>query len=172
MTATKFWTIVCDSREQLPLPLAETARTTGLPFPARRGTLAQGDYAVEGAEDLALIERKSLPDLIACIGFERARFERALARMAESCRYPILLVEGSTAEVLQHRYRSRIHPSAVIGSLSSWVLDHRIRVIFTGSREASAHFALRSFAAALRRLAREPGAAVPSGGLDAESANR
>lgn len=157
------WRIVCDTREQAPLPLAPLAEQLGLPFTVERGTLATADYCLKGREDLVLVERKSLGDLVGCVGHDRARFERALERMASSCRYPILLVEGTTAEVLQHRYRSRIHPSAVIGSLSSWVLDHRVRVIFTGSREASAHFALRTFAAALRRLEREQAQARTAG---------
>ncbi len=54
---------VIDTREQLPLDLT--------PLRAVEGTLTTGDYSVVGLEHVVAIERKSLPDLLGCIG--RAR---------------------------------------------------------------------------------------------------
>jgi ERCC4-type nuclease len=66
-------TIVVDTREQRPFDLR--------PLRTVSGTLAVGDYAPLGLENHAVVERKSLDDLVACCGVERARFERELTRM-------------------------------------------------------------------------------------------
>jgi DNA excision repair protein ERCC-4 len=54
---------IVDTREQLPLDLA--------PLAVEVGTLATGDYSVRGLVDVIAIERKSLPDLLGCIGQDR-----------------------------------------------------------------------------------------------------
>jgi hypothetical protein len=66
-------TAVVDSREQRPLDLA--------PLRTVPGTLTTGDYSVCGLEHVVAIERKGLSDLLSCIGGERARFEREIARL-------------------------------------------------------------------------------------------
>ena len=70
--------IVVDSREQCPFPFAHErygAKT-------KQGALTVGDYSLAGLEDKVAVERKSLPDLVACLGRERERFERELMRGA------------------------------------------------------------------------------------------
>ena len=62
-------TAVVDTREQRPLDLT--------PLKSVPGTLATGDYSVRGLEHVVAIERKSLDDLLGCIGRDRARFEPA-----------------------------------------------------------------------------------------------
>ena len=59
---------IVDTREQRPLNLA--------PLRTEAGTLVTGDYSVKGLVEVVAIERKSLPDLLACIGQERERFDR------------------------------------------------------------------------------------------------
>ena len=56
------------SREQTPFDLA--------PMQTKAGTLNVGDYSIAGLESVVAIERKSLPDLVACCGRERERFQR------------------------------------------------------------------------------------------------
>ena len=61
--------IVVDSREQCPFPFAHErygAKT-------KQGALTVGDYSLAGLEDKVAVERKSLPDLVACLGRERER---------------------------------------------------------------------------------------------------
>jgi len=53
-------TAICDTREQRPLNLA--------PLQVVTGTLATGDYSVQGLENIVAIERKSLSDLLGCVG--------------------------------------------------------------------------------------------------------
>lgn len=50
--------IVIDTREQAPLPFSRLA--------VERGTLVSGDYSFRGGEELFAVERKSIPDLVAC----------------------------------------------------------------------------------------------------------
>ena len=61
---------IIDSREQLPLDLA--------PLQTVPGTLTTGDYSVKGLESIVAIERKSLSDLLSCIGTSRERFDKEI----------------------------------------------------------------------------------------------
>jgi len=59
------FTIICDSREQLPYEFSGmewgAGETCVVPTVVRG--LAQGDYSIQGLEDRIAIERKSLDDL-------------------------------------------------------------------------------------------------------------
>jgi ERCC4-type nuclease len=61
-------TAIIDTREQLPLDLSPLGSTSG--------TLATGDYSVKGLEHVVAVERKSLADLLGCVGQHRERFDR------------------------------------------------------------------------------------------------
>lgn len=107
--------IVIDTREQTPLPFRRYQTVTG--------TLTTGDYSVDGLEELFAVERKSVPDLVACCsGPNRERFERELHRL-RGFRFKRLLVVGCRAEVGQHRYRSNLAPQAVLSTL--WAFEAR-----------------------------------------------
>ena len=67
--------ILIDTREQAPFAFTHE-RYAGTTIEA--GTLDTGDYSLAGLTDLVAVERKSLPDLVACLGRERERFEREL----------------------------------------------------------------------------------------------
>ena len=66
-------TAIVDSREQYPLDLS--------PLHTVAGTLTTGGLFRLGLVDVVAIERKSLSDLLACIGQQRARFDREVLRM-------------------------------------------------------------------------------------------
>lgn len=131
---------IVDTREQHPLDLA--------PLRSAKGTLSTGDYSVHGLEHIIAIERKSLPDLLSCIGGERERFEREVQRLLA---YPVraLVVESSWADIEAGAWRSQVSASAALGSLLGWVAaglpvlmagDHRragvmvSRMLFTAAR--------------------------------------
>ncbi len=103
--------VVIDSREQEPLSLE--------PLRSVRGTLSTGDYALSSCPDIARIERKSLPDLIACVGRERERFDREVDRLLA---YPVrvLLVESTWPEIEAGGWRGNVTSSQVEGSLLGW----------------------------------------------------
>ncbi len=114
--------VVIDSREQTPLVFRR--------LPAVTGTLATGDYSFSGGEELFSVERKSIPDLVACcVGDNRERFERELHRL-RGHRFKRLLVVGTRVEVEQHRYRSNVTPKAVLATLAAFEVRYDVPVVW------------------------------------------
>jgi len=134
--------ILVDTREQTPFALPAGIR-------ANRATLATGDYSLAGLETLVAVERKSLPDLVACIGPERERFKRELLRL-RSYRCRAVIVEAALAEVMAHKYRSNIKPAAVLGSVASWQTRFDVPFVWAGSH--GAEFLLAMFRNFLRQV--------------------
>ncbi len=101
-----------DSREQTPLDLS--------PLKCETGTLPTGDYTVRGLEHIICVERKSLQDMIGCIGHGRERFDKEMVRILA---YPsrLLVVEGSLGQIALKQYRGEVEPNAVLGSLLGWM---------------------------------------------------
>ena len=84
------------------------------------GTLTTGDYSVKGLETIIAVERKSLPDLLGCIGQQRERFDREVQRLlAYPCR--AVIIECSWADLEQGEWRSQVTPAAAIGSVLGWI---------------------------------------------------
>jgi ERCC4-type nuclease len=138
-------TAVIDSREQCPLDLSPLRTTVG--------TLTTGDYAPLGLESQIIVERKSLDDLVACCGVERARFERELTRMLG---YPTraLVVEATWHDIEAGQWRSRIKSSSVLGSLLAWV-GMGIPVLMCGDHQRAGQYAGRFLFLAARKRYRE-----------------
>ena len=126
--------IIIDSREQDALTFAN--------LPADVGTLDTGDYSVRGLEHLVALERKSLPDLLACVGRERDRFKRELQRL-RAYRFRLLLVEADAAEIEAGDWRSELTPAHVMGSLAAWAAQYGLPVWLAGNHEAAGRFAER-----------------------------
>ncbi len=110
--------VVCiiDSREQNALNLEPLTSVTS--------TLPTGDYSIRGLEHVVAIERKSLDDLVGCVGRDRERFEREVQRLLA---YPvrILVVESSWEAIESHepinpQWRGKVTREAVLGSLMGW----------------------------------------------------
>ncbi len=70
-------TLLIDTREPWPHPWSAFWSTD---VRVVRGTLETGDMALAALPDGAVIERKTVADLLACLSWERARFERELQR--------------------------------------------------------------------------------------------
>jgi DNA excision repair protein ERCC-4 len=118
--------IVIDAREQLPYEF-DGAITK---------TLDTADYSVEGLEHCVAFERKSLNDLLGCIGGSRDRFERELERLSQ-IRYRGLIVEATLLEVLRPPPFSRLHPNSILGTLASWSLRFQLPIWFGGTRSTA-----------------------------------
>lgn len=138
-------TIIIDSREQCPWQFS---------MPTETGSLYVGDYSIRGLERLVSIERKSLPDLLSCVGQDRERFEHCLDRI-QARRFKLLVIEASAEDLERGEWRSRVHPNAVLGSLASWTGRFGIPVWLGGSREPSARFAERWLRLAAETVAAE-----------------
>ncbi|MCZ6653511.1 MAG: hypothetical protein O7D91_10855 [Planctomycetota bacterium] len=138
--------IVVDSREQTPWKFAN--------LPSEPGSLTTGDYSVKGSEHLIAVERKSLPDLLACCGRERVRNLRELKRL-RAYRFRCLVIEASYADLECGKWRSQVKPSAVWGSLAGWQCQYSLPVMLVGTHKAGAEFCERYLFQAARRIVQE-----------------
>jgi DNA excision repair protein ERCC-4 len=140
-------TAIVDTRERTPLDLD--------PLRTRRATLTSGDYSVEGLENIVAVERKSLLDLVACCGRERARFEREIMRLLA---YPVrcLVIESGWRQIEQGswHWRSKLLPSHVIGSLIGWTAAG-LPVILAGNHQRAGRLVVKLLFTAARRRFRE-----------------
>lgn len=142
------FTIVQDSREQSPWKFPPEQVVTV-------GTLQTGDYSIEGLTDLVTVERKSVPDLVGCIGKGRERFERELHRM-RGYRFACVIVEGSLRKLSGGSWRGKITPTQLLGSVASWRVKHGIHFIYADNAELASqecHRILRKYHDYLRSYA-------------------
>ena len=116
--STKLPPIIIDTREQRPLVFPAGVAT-------KVGKLTHGDYSLEGFADLVTIERKSLPDLVGCVGRERDRFKRELLSL-RGYRYAAVVVEASMGKVIAGKWRGKVKAPAVIGSMASWGIRYGV----------------------------------------------
>lgn len=132
---------IVDSREQTPLDLSPLSVTVM--------GLDTGDYSAVGLEHIVRIERKSLDDLVACVGRERDRFQREVERMLA---YPVrvLLVESTWSAIEMGGWRGRVTPSQVYGSLIGWQA-RGLSVCLVGDHVQAGRFASRLLYTVARR---------------------
>lgn len=149
------WCVLVDTREQTPWPLAELIEAHGLPFVVEVATLRTGDYTLREAPHL-VIERKSLADLVGCVGHGRERFERELARMEAEARHRFVLVESAIDDVERHQYRAEgVKPAHVLGSVAGWSLRYGAHFAWCGSPTSAAAYALRLFGIVRSRMLKQ-----------------
>lgn len=72
-----------------------------------------------GLEHVIAIERKSLGDLVMCVGRERERFERECMRLLA---FPVraIVVEATWHDLELGAWRGKTSPKAVCGSVLGW----------------------------------------------------
>jgi ERCC4-type nuclease len=120
--------IVCDSREQWPF------RFEGYPVEVTVGTLATADYSLVGFTDRIGIERKSMQDLIHCLGPDRERFTRELQRLRGFDAACIIVEQPQSVLRLGH-FRSRMDAGAAWQSCIALSMRYRIPFWFCESRQ-------------------------------------
>ena len=125
-------TILVDSREQRPFNFEHERYDVQI----QPGTLSVGDYSLAGLQDKVAVERKSLPDLVQCLGRERERFERELLRGAALDAFAVV-VEGSWSDLANGNFRSQLNPHAACQSVLSFMSRYRVPFLFAGSRPAA-----------------------------------
>ncbi len=128
MTADLLLPIVIDSREQRPF--AFHAR----PATVQVGTLEAGDYSLAGFERQIAVERKSLQDLVGCLGRERERFERELVRL-RGYDVAVVVVEAAQIELRLGRYRGGLNPAAAWQSVIAFSSRYRVPFVWSNNRE-------------------------------------
>jgi ERCC4-type nuclease len=104
--------LLVDTREQIPL---DFSRFEGWFAGIERKALKLGDYSIAGMEDLCVVERKELADLIHSCTTNRSVFVNRLRRMAQ---YPhrLLLIPSSLSQV-KSPYSHGGNPNRITQSL-------------------------------------------------------
>ncbi|NCD22612.1 MAG: hypothetical protein EOL90_06720 [Spartobacteria bacterium] len=119
--------VVVDSREQCPF------RFEGFNAVVEVAGLEAGDYSLQGFERRVAIERKSLPDLVACLGVERERFARELSRLrGYDC--AAVVVEASADDLRAGHFRAKLNPEAAWQSVLAFAQRYRIPFFWSDSR--------------------------------------
>lgn len=143
-------TAVIDTREQLPLDLT--------PLRTIVSTLPTGDYSISGLEDVVAVERKSLGDLLSCVGRERERFDREVQRLlAYPARAPV--VEATWPEIERGDWRGNITPRQALGSVLGWMASG-LPVAMVGDHTRAGRYVWQLLFTAARRRWREARALI------------
>ena len=123
-------TIIVDTREQQPFEFNAQR------FSIRLQALKAGDYSVPGYESLLAVERKSLEDYVSSVIKSRKRFLREVEKLS-AMQHKCIVVEGDLMDIQQHRYRSGIHPSSVLGASVMLMVDFGVPVLFCSNRQVA-----------------------------------
>ena len=125
--------ILVDQREQSPF-LFQGYDAAIVP-----GTLQAGDYSIPGLESLVAVERKSLSDLVACLGRERDRFEHELERL-RGHEAAAVVVESPLVDLVTGNYRSKMDAKAAYESVVAFMCRYRLTFYFAQDRRGAERF--------------------------------
>ena len=105
--------ILVDTREQSPF---DFSRFEGWFAGIEKKPLKLGDYSVAGLEDVCVVERKDLPDLIRSLTADRSVFVNRLRRMS---RYPhrLLVITAALSQVKSPYPLGGANPNRITQSL-------------------------------------------------------
>lgn len=112
-------TAIVDTREQKPLSLEKHG------FRVVRESLPFGDYTLKYPDlsKILIIERKSLPDFIACCTRERKRFEKEILAL-RGYKYKFVICEFNMDDIVLERYKSMISADSVVSSVCRWTAEN------------------------------------------------
>jgi ERCC4-type nuclease len=113
-------TLLIDTREQNPVDLS---RFEGWFAGVEKRALVIGDYSIAGLEEICVVERKDLPDLVHSFTADRAVFVERIKKMSA---YPhkLLVITAAMSEVKSRYPFSTFNPNrvmqALIATLAGW----------------------------------------------------
>ena len=113
-------TVLVDTREQKAL---DFSRFEGWFAGVEKKALQLGDYSIAGLEDMCVVERKDLADLVHSLTTERSVFVNRLRRMSA---YPhrLLVITASLSSIKSSYAFSKCNPNhimqALIAILAGW----------------------------------------------------
>jgi len=119
--------IIRDTREQ------DGFSFVGFPCTVTPGTLATADYSLVGFTDRIGIERKSMQDLIHCLGPDRERFSRELQRLKAYDSSAVVIEQPQSVLRLGH-YRSAMNAESAWQSVIALSMRFRVPFWFCDSR--------------------------------------
>ena len=136
-SALKTLTVLVDTREQDTPLFRKRMKRVG--FPTKRQKLDFGDYScsvmADGVErnlsaSFAIERKMSLDELAACYTTGRKRFEREFERARQAGAKVYLLIEGASWEgAYSGKYRSKMHPHALIASMVAWLARYNCQLL-------------------------------------------
>jgi DNA excision repair protein ERCC-4 len=148
------YTIIADSREQLPLAF----RKSKLLKEVKYDKLQTGDYSIKGFTDKIAIERKSASDLSATLSRGNKRFQAELTR-AQNMDYFCILIEAPFNTILAKtwpgNHKTRVPGHVTIKTLFTLKFKYGISVIFANNRAESASIIRQLFRAYLIKKQKE-----------------
>ena len=124
-------TVVVDTREQNPF---DFARFGGWFAGFENKALKLGDYSVAGLEDLCVVERKDLPDLVHSLTVERSVFVNRLKLMSG---YPhrLLVITTALGQIKSPYPYSAANPNRVFQSLVALLAGLNLPFLCTDTHE-------------------------------------
>jgi len=125
--------LIVDSREQAAFEFSHQRYEN---VPVFVDGLKTGDYSFRGGEDYAIVERKSMPDLLGSISTRREPFERELERAMELPCF-MVVVEEPFRNLGCKEYQSNMNRNAAIQTVLSWMGKYRCSWFFAESRDGA-----------------------------------
>src|SRR5712675_249508 len=124
-------TVIVDTREQHPFSFA---RFQGWFAGIERKPLALGDYSVSGLEDVCVVERKNLSDLVCSFTVERPIFIQRLRRMSA---FPdrLLIITAAMSQVKSRYEYSPANPNQITQSLIATLAGLRVPFLCVETHE-------------------------------------
>src|SRR6266853_550097 len=123
--------ILVDTREQNPF---DFSRFDGWFAGVEGKPLKLGDYSVAGLEDVCVVERKDLPDLIHSLTAERSVFVNRLRRMSR-CPHRLLLITATLSQVKSPYLPGGANPNRITQSLIAIVAGLQVPFLCTETYE-------------------------------------
>ena len=124
-------TVVVDTREQNPF---DFARFEGWFEGIENKALKLGDYSVAGLEDLCVVERKDLPDLVHSLTVERSVFVNRLKLMS-AYPYRLLVITTALGQIKSPYPYSTANPNRVFQSLVALLAGLNLPFLCTDTHE-------------------------------------
>src|SRR5579859_1410029 len=123
--------VVVDTREQNPL---DFSRFCGLFASNERKALKLGDYSIAGLENLYVVERKDLADLIHSCTTDRSVFIKRLQQMAK---YPqrLLLITSTLSQIKSPHSHAAVNPNRITQSLIAMLAGLQVPFLCSETHE-------------------------------------
>jgi ERCC4-type nuclease len=123
--------LLIDTREQNPL---DFSRFDGWFSGIERKALKLGDYSIAGMEDLCVVERKGLSDLVHSFTTDRSIFINRLRRMAS---YPhrLLVITSPLSQVKSPYPHAGVDPNRITQSLVAILAGLHVPFLCTETHE-------------------------------------
>ena len=124
-------TLVVDTREQTPFKFS---RFQGWLAGVEKKPLPLGDYSIAGLEDVCVVERKDLSDLVHSCTAERTVFIKRLRLMA---RYPqrLLVVTSTLSQVKSPYDYAKVDPNRVMQFLIATLAGLQVPFVCSETHE-------------------------------------